>query len=240
MYAHVPTVLGEDGQKLSKRHGAVGVMQYEEMGYLPEALVNFLARLGWAHGDAEIFSRDELVAWFDLDAISPSPSRFDTDKLKWVNQEHMKRMPAAALGARLIPYLQRAGCDPSGGPDAGAVALLLRDRTPTLAEMAGAARYFYADPTPDAQQIAAHVDAAQRPAFAELHAAFADLAWTREAIGAELKATAVRHGLKPPQVMMPLRFLVCGTPQTPAIDAVLATLGREVTRRRLAAGLALV
>ena len=237
VYAHVPTVLGEDGQKLSKRHGAVSVMQYEQMGYLPEALVNFLARLGWSHGDAEIFTREELVAWFDLDGISPSPSRFDTGKLKWVNQEHMKRLPGGELGARLVAYLQRVGHDPAVGPDSGAVALLLRDRVATLAEMAQAAHYFYADPSPDPQQIAAHVDAGHRPAFVELLAAFATIAWTREALGAELKATAARHGLKPPQVMMPLRFLVCGTPQTPAIDAVLALLGREVTRTRLAAGL---
>jgi glutamyl-tRNA synthetase len=237
VYAHVPTVLGEDGQKLSKRHGAVSVMQYEEMGYLPDALVNFLARLGWSHGDAEIFTRDELVEWFDLDGISPSPSRFDTGKLKWVNQEHMKRMAADRLGSRLVPYLQRAGVDAGAGPDPGAVAVLLRDRVATLAEMAAAAHYFYAAPVADAQAIAAHVDAGRRPVFEELLAAFAGLAWTREAIGAELKAAAARHGLKPPQVMMPLRFLVCGTPQTPAIDAVLALLGREVTRTRLAAGL---
>ncbi len=221
VYAHLPTVLGEDGQKLSKRHGAVSVMQYEELGYLPEALVNFLARLGWSHGDAEIFTREELIAWFDLDAISPSPARFDTGKLKWVNQEHMKRMPAADLGACLAPYLRRAGLDPAAGPDPGAVAVLLRDRAATLVEMAAAAHYFYAPPGLTAESLAAHVNAGQRAAFDELLAAFATLAWTREAIGAEVKAAAARHGLKPPQVMMPLRFLVCGTPQTPAIDAVL-------------------
>jgi glutamyl-tRNA synthetase len=240
VYAHVPTVLGEDGQKLSKRHGAVSVMQYEEMGYLPDALVNFLARLGWSHGDAEVFTREELVEWFDLDGISPSPSRFDTGKLKWVNQEHMKRLPGGELGARLVPYLQRAGHDPAAGPDPGAVALILRERVATLAEMAAAAHYFYAAPQPDPQTIAAHVDAGQRPVFEELLAAFATIAWTREALGAELKAAAARHSLKPPQVMMPLRFLVCGTPQTPAIDAVLAVLGREATRTRLAAGLKLL
>ena len=237
VYAHVPTVLGEDGQKLSKRHGAVSVMQYEEMGYLPDALVNFLARLGWSHGDAEIFTREELVEWFDLDGISPAPSRFDTGKLQWVNQEHMKRMPGGELGARLVPYLRRAGYDPSAGPDPGAVALILRERTATLVEMAAAARYFYAAPVPDPPTIAARVDATHRPVFLELHAAFGSIAWTREAIGAEVKAAAARHGLKPPQVMMPLRFLVCGTAQTPAIDAVLALLGREVTRTRLAAGI---
>jgi glutamyl-tRNA synthetase len=237
VYAHVPTVLGEDGQKLSKRHGAVGVMQYEEAGYLPDALINFLARLGWSHGDAEIFSRDQLVAWFDLDDISPSPSRFDTGKLRWVNQEHMKRMAGDELGRRLVPYLRRAGLDPAAGPDPGAVALLLRERVATLVEMAAAARYFYVDPDPEPGAVAAHVDAGQRKLLAALPAAFESVAWTREAIGALLKATAAADGVKPAQVMMPLRFLVCGTPQTPAIDAVLALLGRDVTRRRLVAGL---
>ncbi|MBP1621961.1 MAG: glutamyl-tRNA synthetase, partial [Acidobacteria bacterium] len=237
VYAHVPTVLGEDGQKLSKRHGAVSVMQYEEAGYLPEAMVNFLARLGWAHGDAEIFGREELVAWFDLEGISPSPARFDTAKLAWVNQEHLKRLPGDELGRRLSPYLGRAGLDPAAGPDPGAVAVLLRDRVPTLTEMADAAHYFYTTPHPDAAAIAAQVTAANRPALAELARDFATLDWTRDAILAALKAAAARHGLKPPQVMMPLRVAVCGTRETPAIDAVLALLGRDVTLRRLVAGL---
>ena len=238
VYAHVPTVLGEDGQKLSKRHGAVSVMQYEEAGYLPEAMVNFLARLGWAHGDAEIFGREELVAWFDLEGISPSPARFDTAKLAWVNQEHLKRLPGDELGRRLSPYLGRAGLDPAAGPDPGAVAALLRDRVPTLTEMADAAHYFYTTPHPDAAAIAAQVTAANRPALAELARDFATLDWTRDAILAALKAAAARHGLKPPQVMMPLRVAVCGTRETPAIDAVLALLGRDVTLSRLVAGLA--
>ena len=200
-------------------------------------MVNFLARLGWSHGDAEIFGRDELVEWFDLDGISPSPSRFDTAKLAWVNQEHMKRLPGDELGLRLIPYLRRAGLDPTAGPDPGAVAVLLRDRVATLTEMADAAHYFYVTPHPDAQAIAAQVSAANRPALQDLVREFAALAWTRDAILAALKAAAARHGVKAPQVMMPLRVVVCGTPQTPAIDAVLALLGREVTLSRLAAAL---
>jgi len=130
VFAHVPTVLGEDGQKLSKRHGAVSVMDYEAQGYLPEAMVNFLARLGWAHGDEEVFAPAQFVGWFDLDAISPAPSRFNADKLRWLNQEHMKRMDAATLGARLKPYLDRAGLDATPGPDPGDVAMLLRDPNP--------------------------------------------------------------------------------------------------------------
>ena len=238
VFAHVPTVLGEDGQKLSKRHGAVSVMEYEAAGYLPEAMVNFLARLGWAHGDDEVFGSREFAAWFDLDAISPSPSRFNTDKLHWVNQEHMKRMGASELGARLVPYLERAGLDPAAGPDPGEVALLLRDRVRTLVEMADAAHYFYTAPHPSRERIAEHLTEASRPAVKGIADAFADLPWTREAIGERLKSEAKKHGLKPPQLFMPLRVLVAGTPQTPSLDAVLALIGRDAVRARIAAGLA--
>jgi glutamyl-tRNA synthetase len=236
-YAHVPTVLGEDGAKLSKRHGAVGVMEYEAAGYLPEAMINFLARIGWGHGDAEVFTRDELVAWFDLPGISPAPSRFNAAKLNWLNQEHMKRMPGTELGQRLVPYLKRAGLDPTGGPDAGAVAVLLRDRAETLVAMADAAWYFYAAPVIAPEAIATQVTAANRPALDALLARFATLDWSREALAAAIKGTAATHGLKPPALMMPLRLLVAGTMQTPAIDAVLALLGRETVCARVAAGL---
>jgi glutamyl-tRNA synthetase len=237
VYAHVPTVLGEDGQKLSKRHGAVSVMQYEEMGYLAEAMVNFLARLGWSHGDDEIFTREQLIEWFDLDAISPAPSRFDAAKLAWVNQEHLKRLPVPSLGSRFAAYLKRAGIDSANGPEPAAVAEVLRERVTTLTEMATAARYFYVRPRVDHALVDAHVVAANRPAIAELAAEFASVEWTRAALAAAMKAAAARHNLKPAQVMMPLRVIVCGTTQTPAIDAVLALLGRNETRARLDAGL---
>ena len=233
VYAHVPTVLGEDGQKLSKRHGAVGVMQYEALGYLPDAMVNFLARLGFAHGDDEVFTRDEFVAWFDLDAISAAPSRFNADKLKWLNQEHMKRLYADELGRRLVPYLTRAGLDPAAGPAPGAVGVLVRDRVATLAEMADAAQYFYAAPQPLAEQLAEHINDTNRAALSDLAAEFETVAWTREALGAAMKSAAARHGVKPGQVMMAVRVLVCGTRETPAIDAVLAVLGRSAVRARL-------
>jgi glutamyl-tRNA synthetase len=238
VYAHLPTVLTPDGEKLSKRHGAKSVLQYRDEGYLPEAVVNYLARLGWAHGNDEIFNRDAFVGWFDLDGLSSAPGRFDPDKLKWVNQEHLKRLPEAELGLRFAPYLAAAGLDAAAGPPPGPVATLLRDRVATLTEMAAAAQYFYVTPQPSAEALAAMVVPASRPALADLDAEFAPLDWTREAIGPALKAVAARHGIKPPQVMMPLRMLVCGTKETPAIDAVLALLGRDVVRARLAAGLA--
>jgi len=238
-YAHVPTVLGEDGAKLSKRHGAVAVMEYAAAGYLPEAMVNFLARIGWAHGDEEIFSRADLVRWFELSAISPAPARFDTAKLKWVNHEHLRRMSEAELAVALAPFLERAGLDLSRGPEAAAVAALLRDRCDTLVALADAARYFYATPAVSAEVLREQVTAENRDALTQLHAEFATLPWTREAIVAALKAAAARHKLKPARVMMPLRVLVAGTTATPAIDAVLALLGCAVTRARMASGLEL-
>jgi len=235
VYAHLPTVLGEDGTKLSKRHGAVSVMEYEAAGFLPEAMINGLARIGWAHGDDEVFGREQLIEWFGLAAINPAPSRFDAAKLRWLNQEHMKRLPGDELGRRLVPYLMRAGLDPAHGPPATDVALLLRDRVETLREMADAAHYFYARPAANVpEKLAAAVTDAVRPALAELEREFATLDWTREAIGASIKRVAGAQGLKPPQIMMALRALVTGEPQTPAIDAVLAVLGRETVRARLA------
>ncbi|NDP41912.1 MAG: glutamate--tRNA ligase [Aromatoleum sp.] len=237
VYAHLPTVLTPEGEKLSKRHGARSVLQYRDDGYLPEAVVNYLARLGWAHGNDEIFSREQFVAWFDLSGLSSSPGRFDSDKLKWVNQEHMKRLPEDELGRRLVPFLERAGLDVNAGPAPGPVATLLRDRIATLTEMADAAHYFYATPHPARETLAEYVADGRRQALADLAAEFATLDWRRETIGTALKAAAGRQGLKPPQVMMAMRMLVCGTPQTPAIDAVLTLLGRETVRARLAAGL---
>jgi len=238
VYAHLPTVLTPEGEKLSKRHGAKGVLQYRDDGYLPEAVVNYLARLGWAHGDDEIFTREQFVAWFDLAGLSSAPGRFDPEKLKWVNHEHLKRMPEAELGLRFAPYLSAAKLDSAAGPTPGAVAMLLRDRVATFAEMADAAHYFYATPHPAAEKVAEFVNEGNRAALAQLALDFETVEWQREPILAKIKANATKHGLKPPQIMMPLRMLVCGTPQTPAIDAVLALLGRETTIVRLKAELA--
>jgi glutamyl-tRNA synthetase len=239
VYGHLPTVLGADGAKLSKRHGAVSVMNYADEGFLAEAMINFLARLGWAHGDDEIFSREQLVAWFDIAHVNPAPARFDMDKLHWVNHEHLKRLPEAELGISLAPFLLRAGFDVFHGPDPAAVGGLLRDRSRTLVEMAAAASYFYVEPSLTREAIAQHVGDIVRPALLELEESFAAMPWQRETIAAALKEAAARHGLKAPQVMMPLRYLVAGTPSTPAIDAVLALLGRDKVRARVAGGLAL-
>jgi glutamyl-tRNA synthetase len=241
VYAHLPTVLTPEGDKLSKRHGARGVMQYRDDGYLPEAVVNYLARLGWAHGDAEIFSRGEFVDWFDLAHLSSAPGRFDPEKLKWVNHEHIKRLPADELGRRLIPFLERAGLEIAAGPAPASVAELFRDRIATLSEMADAAHYFYGDPTHAINvptKFAEVMTDPVRSALPELLAAFESVEWSREAIGAAIKSVAAKCGLKTSQLMMAARALVTGEPQTPPIDAVLALLGRQHTIDRLHRGLA--
>jgi glutamyl-tRNA synthetase len=237
VYAHVPTVLGEDGQKLSKRHGAVGVTEYATQGYLPEAMVNFLARLGWAHKDDEVFTREQLVEWFDLTDINPAPARFNLDKLLWLNQEHIKRASAERLGSLLTPFLEAEGCDPQRGPAPTAVAHLLRDRSTTLAAMAAAASYFYRRPEVPEALATQHLTDANRPAIAEIATGLRTVEWQRERISELIKSVAVRYGLKMPQVMMPLRVLVAGTVATPSVDAVLALVGRDEVEARLRAAL---
>jgi glutamyl-tRNA synthetase len=237
VFGHLPTVLGADGTKLSKRHGAVSVIEYEKEGFLPEAMVNALARVGWAHGDDEIFSREQLIEWFDIAHVHPSPARFDLEKLQWVNHEHIKGLPDEVLAERLQPFLQRiSGLDLWSGPPLSSVAALLRDRAPTLARMAQEAQYFYGE-TPGMKEVqekfVAGIDPAVNAALSDLASTFATIDWTREAIGAAIKSIAAKHKLKPPQIMMPVRTLVTGTAQTPAIDAVLALIGRERTIARL-------
>lgn len=237
VYAHLPTVLAPSGERLSKRHGARGVLQYRDDGYLPEAIVNYLARLGWAHGDAEVFGVDEFVRWFDLEGLTPSPARFDPEKLRWLNHEHLQRLDDTELARRLRPYLAAAGIATGTGPDVERIAALLRERAPTLTEMAEAARYFYEAPRANPAMLADQITDANRTALTELLAEFSTVAWQRGHLGATIKATAARHGLKPGQVMMPLRALVAATLKTPAIDAVLELVGRDATRERMAAGL---
>ena len=237
VYAHLPTVLTPGGEKLSKRHGARGILQYRDDGYLREALVNYLARLGWAHGDAEVFGVDELVSWFDLHGLTASAGRFDPEKLQWLNHEHLKRLDADELERRLTPFLTAAGIGVAAGPPVARVGALLKDRSPTLVEMAEAARYFYQAPPVDRALLDEQLTPANRPVLTELASEFETTDWTREAIGAAIKAAAARHGIKPALVMMPLRALVAGTPRTPAIDAVLELVGRDATRARMIDGL---
>ncbi len=235
VYAHLSMILGDDGQKLSKRHGAVSVMDYPEKGYVRDAVVNYLARLGWSHRDDEVFSMEQFCKWFDLDHITPSAAQFNTEKLNWLNHEYIKKMDGVTLAELLRPHLHAAGLTLDSGPNVEKVAELLRDRTPTLVEMAAQAHYFYVRPNPSAELLAQHLTDAAKPAIAELRAALATIPWNKADINAAIKAQVAKHALKMPQLMMPLRVLVTGQTQTPAIDAIIEVIGLEETLKRLGA-----
>ena len=233
LYGHVPMILREDGQKMSKRFDAVSVMQYKDMGILPEALLNYLARLGWGHGDDELFAREQFVEWFDTRNVSPSPSRFDLNKLKWVNAHWIKQADLHRLAALVAPFLQQEGADLSQGPALRDVVALYRDRADTLVQLAAMVRFFYDAPIITDEHRVQHVTELVRPALDKLAAVLAETAWTPEAIGGALKAVVAEFGLKFPQLAMPVRVLVAGTPQTPSIDQVLALLPQDTALARL-------
>jgi len=235
VYAHLSMILGEDGQKLSKRHGAVSVMEYPANGYLRDAVVNYLARLGWSHGNDEVFSMAQFCEWFDLDHVTPSAAQFNTEKLNWLNHEYIKKMDAGDLGALLAPFIARAGLDLAAGPDAARVADLLRERARTLVEMAAQAHYFYARPAVDPLLLDQHLADVAKPAVTALTAKLASVAWVKPEIAAAIKVEAAAFGLKMPQLMMPLRVLLTGQTQTPGVDAVIELLGREEVLARLTA-----
>jgi glutamyl-tRNA synthetase len=233
LFAHVPMILGADGERLSKRHGAVSVMQYHEEGYLPEALVNYLARLGWSHGDDEVFSTAQLVEWFDLRHISRSPAQFNPEKLGWLNHEYIKVADDARLGREVAQRLEAAGVSLVDGPLPLEAVKLFKDRARTLVELADGARLLYAPAEPTPELLAQHVTDAVRGPLRELANELATLAWTREEIGALVKRSAAKHSLKLPQLMMPLRAIIAGTGQTPSLDAVIALSPRERVLGRL-------
>ncbi|MDR2876006.1 MAG: glutamate--tRNA ligase [Methylobacillus sp.] len=232
-YAHLSMILGDDGQKLSKRHGAVSVMQYDEDGYLPEAVLNYLARLGWSHGDDEIFSMAQFCAWFDLDHITPSAAQFNTEKLNWLNAHYIKEADAGRLAEDLTKRLAQRGIATEGGADAARVVELYRERTPTLAILANAVEFFYKFVHPSQEVLEKHLTAEVRPVLQALATRLAGSTWTTEAIHAEIEQAVTANGLKFPKVAMPLRVMLTGSAQSPSIDAVMALLGRDETLRRL-------
>src|SRR2546421_1269842 len=227
-FAHVPMILGADGERLSKRHGAVSVMQYRDEGYLPEALLNYLARLGWSHGDAEIFSMRELVEWFDLAHVSRSAAQFNPEKLAWLNQQYLKKADDARLAALVLPELAKRGVDPAKGPDLVRVVSLLKDRATTIVQLADEAMLFYAG-----EGAGMNLEQNVAAALHALKAKLAAVSWERPAINEAIKDVVKSSGLKMPQLAMPLRQLVTGRTQTPSIDAVLELLGREKVLARL-------
>ncbi len=232
-FAHLPMILGADGERLSKRHGAVSVMQYHAEGYLPEALNNYLARLGWSHGDAEKFTMAQLVEWFDLAHISRSPARFDPEKLGWLNQQYMKEADDLRLADLMLPFLERDGCAVAAGPAPRQVAALLKARVNTIEELADAAVYFYRRLQPSPELRAAHYEPALKPALADFCRRLEGGEWHRAAISDALKAVLAEHKLKLPRLAMPLRVMVTGGTQSPSIDATLELLGRAETLARL-------
>lgn len=228
-FAHIPMVLGEDGSRLSKRHGAVSVLQYKEQGFLPEALLNYLVRLGWSHGDQEIFTIDEMVKYFDLDNVNSSPSAFDMNKLTWINEQHIKAATKEHLATHLSPFVADKGCDLNNGPALDDVADLLRERAKTLVEMADGAVYFYTDFTEfEAGAAKKHLRPAAEEALKTLLSKLEELNdWTAEPIHAAINATAEELEVGMGKVGMPLRVAITGGGQSPAIDATAELIGKQ-------------
>ena len=240
VYAHIPMILGEDGARLSKRHGAVSVMQYHDEGYLPEALLNYLVRLGWSHGDQEIFSREEMTSLFDIADIHRAAASINPKKLLWLNQHYLKTLPVADIAGRLKPFLTARGVDSAQGPRLDAVVELQRERAKTLVEMAELSRFFFVDTVevtePKARAI---LETAPQPALHAATRALEALAdWNAAAIHDSLTAIATEHAVPFGKLAQPIRVAVAGSTVSPPIDSTLSLLGRERTLRRLRAALA--
>jgi glutamyl-tRNA synthetase len=238
-YAHVPMILGPDGAKLSKRHGAVSVLQYEEEGYLPDALLNYLVRLGWSHGDQEVFTREEMIAAFDIHDVNKAASAFNPEKLLWLNQQHMVRAEPGSLVPHLRAQLRRLGVDSDDQKLLEGVIIAQRERAKTLKEMAQNSRFFFVEAIEvDPKAAAKHLAADGVQVLAKVRAQLAALPeWTTAAIHAALNdlATSLQSGLG--KIAQPVRVAVTGTAVSPPIDATLFLLGRERTLARMDAAL---
>jgi glutamyl-tRNA synthetase len=231
VYAHLPTVLNEQGEKMSKRNGAKPVTQYRDEGYLPDAMVNYLARLGWSHGDDEIFSREQFLQWFNLDHLGRSAAQFDEAKLRWVNAQHLKATADEVLAPLVAQQLQRRAVPVD--ERLPRICALFKDRCDTTLVLADWAQAFYADVRLSPEEVAQHVTDAVRPALALLAQRLASCDWQRAAIAAAIKEVLAACALKMPQLAMPVRVLVMGTAQTPSLDAVLELCDREKVLQRL-------
>ncbi len=232
VYAHLPTVLNEQGEKMSKRNGAKAVTQYRDEGYLPDAMVNYLARLGWSHGDDEIFSRAQFLEWFNLDHLGRSAAQFDEAKLKWVNAQHLKAMADDVLAPLVHNEMAKRGID--ADDRLPAICGLFKDRCDTLVVLADWATAFYNDVTPQAEDVTKHITPAVLPALDALAAKLSAITdWTTAQVSSAFKEVLTEQSLKMPQLAMPVRVLVMGTPQTPSVDAVLWLCGKEKVLTRL-------
>ena len=234
VYGHVPMILGPDGEKLSKRHGAVSILDYDHQGYLPEAMINYLARLGWSHGDDEIFSVEQFIEWFDAKHLSRSASQWDPKKLNWVNAHYIKQRDNTSLAALVAPRIEKLGGNPKA-TDLEAVVELLKGRAETLNDLASGALMFctpfQAAPTELQAEVLNEQARVLLADFAERASALSD--WNTAALSAVIKETLAAHNAKMPQIGIPLRVAVTGQKQTPAIDAVLALLGKNTVLERL-------
>jgi glutamyl-tRNA synthetase len=239
-YAHVPMILGADGAKLSKRHGAVSVLQYEDEGYLPWALLNCLVRLGWSHGDQEIFTLEEMVANFDIKALNKAAAAFNPEKLLWLNQQHLMRSTPAAVAPYLRAQLLRLGIETDDQALLEGVIGAQRERAKTIKEMAQNSRYFFAATIDlDPKAASKHLTAAELPTLERLRARLAATSdWSAAKLNEALKALAEELGVGLGKIAQPLRVAVTGSTISPPIDVTLALLGRDTTLARLDAGLA--
>ncbi|MEQ1590374.1 MAG: glutamate--tRNA ligase [Gallionella sp.] len=232
-YAHLSMILGDDGQKLSKRHGAVSVMQYADEGYLPEAVINYLARLGWSHGDDEIFTAEQFCEWFDLDHITPSAAQFNTEKLRWLNQHYIKQTNNTRLAELVKQHLEKRNVLVNDSPKLEAVIALYKERVATLLEMADEAEVFYTEVKPAQELLDTHLTPDVIPALQELAAGFNDAVWEAASIGVLIKTVLAKHNLKMPKLAMPLRVILVGKTHTPSVDAVLALFTKSAVIERL-------
>ncbi len=241
-YAHVPMILGPDGQRLSKRHGAVGVMQFREDGYLPDALINYLVRLGWSHGDQEIFSRQELCELFDLSGVNRAASVFDMDKLNWLDQHYIKSADTALLVGLLEEQLEKRGVDVADGPDLPVLVDVQRDRAKTLAEMADKSLFAFGELGEYSEKAARkHLKAAAAEGLEAVRQRLAGVdPWQSEAIHEAVVSTAEAVGIKLGKLAQPLRVAVTGSDVSPSFDATLLLVGGERTLARIDAALATI
>ena len=233
-YAHLSMILGNDGQKLSKRHGAVSVMQYDDDGYLPEAVLNYLSRLGWSHGDDEVFSMQQFCEWFDLDHITPSAAQFNTEKLNWLNAHYIKLASSEYLAKNITERLAKLNITVTSQPNFPAVIDLYKERVNTLNELAANIAYFYQKPLIDVAAAEKHLTAEIKPAIASLTTLLTTVEWQAENIHHAINEVITQHQLKFPKVAMPLRVLLTGIAQSPSIDQVMALLGRDEVVARIA------
>jgi glutamyl-tRNA synthetase len=240
LYAHVPMILGRDGKRLSKRHGAVGVMHYREQGFLPQALLNYLVRLGWSHGDQEIFSMEELIRYFEISDINKAPAAYDPDKLLWLNQHYMKTLDPQHIVPELAWHMLQLGIDVSQGPDLIQLIAAQAPRTKTLGEMAECSRYFYED-IHYSEEMRAHFTPALEVAFTLLLKELTALSsWNAEAIHALVKSVAEQSDLKLGKLAQPLRIAITGGTISPSIDITLFLLGKDKSLARIAKALQLI